>query len=369
MKIAYFDLTELVDERVILGALVDLGFDFNKLEVKLGNQIFSEFGVELSKRIDLIRNDKGVRIKLNLESDLKYRELNYVKLKRIIDSIILNDEIKRQGIEIIQTLFMVEDRISIYKAVKSFIFTFGILLGIKELKIDKTYSSRIQLGTTPLADVLKLLKGKPIFSDNKDKRLVTKLGTAIIINIIDEFDQHPEMILCESGYGIGSKEQKLRISLGDTEDSKYNQDEIITIKANIDDMQQELYDYVMELLLNVGALDVYLTSIQMKKNRPAQQLTVLTDEENLTDLLEILFTETTTLGIRINKQQRYKLKREIRKVALKDKKVDVKLGFRGDELVNIAPEYDSCRQAAKDLDLPLKEVYRRVIMSIDKMNT
>ncbi|ADL13291.1 LarC family nickel insertion protein [Acetohalobium arabaticum] len=371
MKVAYFDLTNGVDAAGILGAVIDLGWKVDNLRKLLSGLNLTELELDLVERVRVSVQDKRVGVELGLDSDLEEEMLDYKEVKELISSSNLDEMFIKEALEIFAALFKIKTELFLREVITALVYILGILNGIKMLKLERIYASSIRLGESPEFTVLELLKGNPVSFLADKERLVTELGAALVSSLVDEFNSGQNMILEDSGYGlITESSEKLRITLGSIDkEAEYQQDEVITVETNIDDMSQEFYDYIIQQLFKVGALDVYLTPIQMKKNRPAQKLTVLTAERNLNNLLEIIFAETTTLGVRINRQQRYKLEREIRQISLEGREVDVKLGFKGDKLVNIAPEYDSCKQAAEDLDLPLKEVYRRTVASIDRLDT
>jgi hypothetical protein len=163
------------------------------------------------------------------------------------------------------------------------------------------------------------------------------------------------------GYGAGSTELEipnlLRVVIGETCQDKYATDEALLVESNIDDMNPEFFGYISEQLLAQGALDVFMTPIYMKKNRPATLLSVLTARDKLDGILATVFSETTTLGVRIHSVDRKKLERETILVRTHLGDVRVKLGRIGGEVKTIAPEYEDCREIAARRGIPLKDVY------------
>ena len=172
------------------------------------------------------------------------------------------------------------------------------------------------------------------------------------------------------GYGAGEKEftipNLLRVSIGEKilkdENLKdgYVSDEAVLIETNIDDINPEFYDYIMEQLFSQGALDVFLTPIQMKKNRPAHMLSIIVYEQDLKEILEVLFSESTTLGVRIREIKRLRLGQQNFIAETKYGKIRVKVGIFKGEIKNIAPEYEDCKKMAKQHKVPLKEIYEEV---------
>jgi pyridinium-3,5-bisthiocarboxylic acid mononucleotide nickel chelatase len=161
-------------------------------------------------------------------------------------------------------------------------------------------------------------------------------------------------------YGAGDQDfpnqpNVLRVLIGETA-AAYDQDSSIVIETNIDDMNPQVYDYLIETLLRQGAQDAYLTSIIMKKGRPAVLLSVLTDRSKSDVILDTIFRETTSIGVRIREVERRKLGREIREVDTIYGKVRVKISRRGDEILSATPEYEDCRKIAEEKQIPLKQV-------------
>ena len=172
----------------------------------------------------------------------------------------------------------------------------------------------------------------------------------------------PAMKVEKIGYGAGTKELEqpnvLRVFLGELDNMK--NDTINIIETNIDNMNPEIYPYVIERLMENGALDAYLTNIIMKKGRPAIKLTVLSEMKDTDKLCNVIFDETTTLGVRILTAAKKKLDREIKTIKTKYGNVGVKISKLKNEVKNIMPEYEDCVKIAKNRKIPLKEVYEEV---------
>jgi len=252
------------------------------------------------------------------------------------------------------------------------------IIGIKALGINEIYASAIPVGKgfvkcahgllpVPAPATLELLKGIPTYSGGIESEMVTPTGAAIISTLATGFGERPLMKIKEIGYGAGEKEfsipNLLRVSTGEKISEEkdlrddYISDEAILIETNIDDMNPEFYDYIMDSLFSRGALDVFLIPIQTKKNRPAYILNIMVYEQNLKEVLEILFTESTTLGVRVREVKRLRLSQQNFMAETKYGKIRVKVGiFKGD-IKNIAPEYEDCKKIAKQHQIPLKEIY------------
>ncbi|MBI4143431.1 LarC family nickel insertion protein, partial [Candidatus Woesearchaeota archaeon] len=210
----------------------------------------------------------------------------------------------------------------------------------------------------PAPATAELLKNVPVYHNNTEAELVTPTGAAIITTLADKFGEMPAMKVEKIGYGAGTKDLEqpnvLRVFLGELENK--GDEAINVIETNIDNMNPEIYPYVVDKLMENGALDACLTSITMKKGRPAVKLTVLSDINNTDKLCDIIFDETTTLGLRIYPAQRKKLDREIKTVKTKYGNVKVKISSLNGKIQNIMPEYEDCSRIAKKYKIPLKKV-------------
>lgn len=275
----------------------------------------------------------------------------------------------------------------------------GMALGIELLGVDEVRASPLHLGSgfvkaahgllpIPAPATANLLKGIPVYSTEVKGELVTPTGAAFIASMVREFGPLPPMRINAIGYGAGSRDRDfpnvLRAYLGETSEpplpvpvapsqvnrtpyaeqhlspemaSGYHTSPAVVIEANLDDMQPQLFDPLLEHLLEADALDVTLTPAQMKKNRPGIRLQVLASPDSVDRLLHIIFTESTTIGVRTYDVQKRMLQREVITVQTKFGQVRVKLSRLGTQVVNISPEYEDCRRLAGLLGGSVKEVY------------
>ncbi|MBC7189026.1 nickel pincer cofactor biosynthesis protein LarC, partial [Candidatus Aerophobetes bacterium] len=244
--------------------------------------------------------------------------------------------------------------------------------GIDALKVEKIYASAVNLGggtvntshgilPVPAPATLEILRNVPVYSSTSSSELTTPTGAAILKVFSSGYGNIPLMRVEKVGYGAGEKELSfpnvLRILIGEME-SSLEEDEVSVIETNIDDMNPQFYGYVAELLFEKGALDVFLTPVYMKKNRPGVVLTVICEKKDEARFLEMIFRETTTLGVRVYHAKRRKLKRETRIIKTSLGEVKVKLGILNGKIVNFSPEYEDCKKIASSRSLPLKEVYQ-----------
>ena len=251
----------------------------------------------------------------------------------------------------------------------------GSIAGLKRLHIESVFASPLNLGRgtircahgklpVPAPGTGYLLKGVPVYQDDLAGELVTPTGAAVLSTLAKGpggFGPLPEMKVAAVGYGAGTMElprpNLLRVLIGDTRESDFEADLVTLLETNLDDLNPQFFDHVMAVLFKGGALDVFLTPIQMKKNRPAVALSVLCRREDADALTRCLLVETTTLGVRRQEMERVCLRRETRTVRTTYGTVPMKVARLGNEVLNAAPEYEACRKLAVKTGVPLKKIY------------
>lgn len=260
-------------------------------------------------------------------------------------------------------------------------------VGSEALQIGEWIGSPINVGggtvqcahgrlPVPAPAVVQLLKGVPVYSSGIDKELTTPTGAAIVKTLVTRFGTMPSYKILAAGYGAGSRDfpghaNVLRVTVGESvEASKAVTPEFISVlEANIDDLNPQVFGYVMDKLLEAGALDVFGTPVQMKKNRPGMLLTVLARTEDARRLAKIMFAETTTLGIRIREERREVLARRAETVQTPWGEVRIKVGSLNGYVTHYAPEYEDCRRIAMERGVPLKSVMQEAIrIYLDQQN-
>jgi uncharacterized protein (TIGR00299 family) protein len=249
------------------------------------------------------------------------------------------------------------------------------------LKVDRWFCSPLNVGggtvkcahgtlPVPAPATLELLKGAPVYSGDVKKELVTPTGAAMIRALAAEFGPIPAMQVEATGYGAGARSfpgmaNVARITVGEavTTGSALGapQDTVTVIEANLDDMSAQVFGYTMERLLEAGALDVFGTPVQMKKNRPGVVLTVLAKPQDVERLSAIIFAETTTIGVRVRQESRYTLAREHVPVNTSWGEVRIKVARSGGKVTNYAPEFEDCRRLAASNGVPLKLVMQEAL--------
>ena len=388
MKIAYFDCFSGISGDMILGALIDAGLDLKELDLELRKLKISGFKLKAEKTEKL--GISGTKFKVDVTEHHVERHLK--DMIEIVDQSELSDDVKILSKKIFKELATVEAKIHNKNieeihfhevgGLDSVIDVIGSLIGIKKLGIEGVHSSKVHVGTgfvecehgtipVPAPATLELLKEIPIYSEGIRAELVTPTGACILKTLSKSFGVMPEMKMKKIGYGAGSRDLEipnlLRVYIGETNPCEYEEDEVILIETNLDDMSPELFDYTCGMLLKQGVLDVFMTPIFMKKTRPATMLSVLATSDKLEEALSIIFKETTTLGVRIQRLERKKLVREVISVKTKFGEIRVKVSKVGEQIKNIAPEYEDCKEIASRQQIPLKDVYDEARGSAQKM--
>ena len=381
MRIAYFDCFSGISGNMVLGALLDAGLELDVLREALAGLQIS--GYEIKARrvvkkhiactlVDVETREVGVERHLSDILDIIGESTLPGDVKQTCGRIftrLAEAEAKVHGLDVEDIHFHEVGGLD------AIVDVVGSVAGLKLLGIEEVYSSPLHLGTgfvecahgrfpVPAPATLELVRGVPTYGRDVEAELVTPTGAAIITTLAKGFGPSPTMEVEAIGYGAGYRDlpipNLLRVSVGralEPRERGYEEDIVTLMEANIDDMNPEFYEHVMARLFDRGALDVFLTPIQMKKSRPAVKLSALVREADLGGVLDVFFEETTTLGVRLYEVRRKKLAREEIVVGTRYGKVSVKVGRLGDAVKNISPEYEDCRRIAEREGIPLKEVY------------
>ncbi|HXR10499.1 MAG TPA: nickel pincer cofactor biosynthesis protein LarC, partial [Candidatus Acidoferrales bacterium] len=221
----------------------------------------------------------------------------------------------------------------------------------------------------PAPATVELLKGAPVYSSGIQAELVTPTGAAIVKTLAARFASFPEIRIEKTGYGAGSRNfpghaNVVRLTVGEALPelaAKTSQETITVLEANLDDLNPQVFGYVMDRLLAEGALDVFAMPVQMKKSRPGTLLTVLCKPEDAAGLTQIIFTETSTLGVRRREEKRQVLARKFVTVATAWGEVRMKIATMNGAVTNYSPEYEDCRRIAVENHVPLKSVMNEAV--------
>jgi uncharacterized protein (TIGR00299 family) protein len=379
MKIAYLDCSSGISGDMFIGALVDAGVPLKYLEQELSKIPLK--GYTLKKKSVKRCGIKAIKVDVELNRrTVKARKWSDVQ--RIIRSSKLDKDIKEKGLALFKKLFDVEAKVHGKRtetthlhelgAVDCIVDIFAVLTGLKYLGIEKIYSSPVNIGSgsvhtehgtmpVPAPATLALLKKAEIYGTDTRNELTTPTGALLVSHLTEGFGEIPGMMITGFGYGAGGINLKrmpnvLRIVIGDSGGGRVYE-EIYVVETNIDDMIPQFYHHVMEKLFKTGALDVFLTNVIMKKQRPGIKLTVLVNEGLLQKAMDIILKETTTIGVRFTKWGRIALRRESEEIMTKFGKVMFKRVFNDKDILRIYPEYDDCRMIAKKTGIPVHIVY------------
>lgn len=394
MKILYFDCSSGISGNMTIGALLEIINDENYLLNELKKLNIDGYEIKISKKVKNGITGTYVDVLLEHEHHHKHKDHNHENehthhhehrnlsdVNKIIDNSTLNEEVKKLAKKIFLRVAKAESKVHNKPleevhfhevgAIDSIIDIVGTAILINKINPDKIVSSTVNDGY----GFIECAHGKmavpvpatsEIFSNSNvkfrqieiDTELVTPTGAAIIAELATDFMPLPEMQVEKIGWGSGSKDLQipnvLKVYYGNIEDEK---DDIVVMETNIDDCGGELLGYTQELLFKNGALDVFFTPIFMKKNRPGYRMSITCKQEDKLKLQNIIFRETTTIGIRYRKEHRAVLKREIIEIETKYGKIKAKkVKNNGEEY--LYPEYEEIKKIAEKNNIPLKNFYK-----------
>src|SRR5579884_3639075 len=364
MKLVYFDCFSGISGDMTLGALADAGVPLDRIREELrGLQVP---GWEISSEKVWKNGMAATYVRVKTEDTSRHRSLS--SILEILDKSSLAAPVRERAAAIFRKLGEAEasvhdvplEKIHFHEvgAVDAIVDIVGACVGFAELGIERFVCSPLNVGggtakmahgvlPVPAPATAKLLIGKPTYSTGVQKELVTPTGAAIVATLCDAFGPQPAMATNAIGYGAGS---------ADLEGEPVFQEEIAVMEANMDDMNPQIYGYFLEKALAAGALDVYTTPVQMKKNRPGTLLTVLAKPEDVSPLTKLIFSETTTFGVRIQPARRHVLPREHVSVATEYGEVRVKVSRVNGRIFHAAPEFEDCKRIASEKNVPLQRV-------------
>jgi uncharacterized protein (TIGR00299 family) protein len=389
MKLAYFDCFSGISGDMTLGALVDAGCDVEHL--RSGLRSLQVPGWELSAEKVWKNGMAATYIRVKAEDQQKHRSLSAIL--EILRNSQLVGPVRERAAAIFQKLGEAEARVHkvpIEKihfhevgAVDSIVDIVGACIGFHAIGIEQFACSPLNVGggtakmahgilPVPAPATANLLQGKPTYSSGVQRELVTPTGAAIVATLCDSFGPQPPMTVSAIGYGAGTADLEgqpnvLRIMIGEAAEKAVPgyDEEITVIEANLDDMNPQIYGYFSEKAFCAGALDVYTTPVQMKKNRPGTLVTVLCRPADADTLIALIFAETTTFGVRTYRAQRRVLPRESVLVATSFGDVHIKRSRVNGRILHVAPEYDDCRKLASEKNVPLQRVINEALRSYE----
>lgn len=388
-RILYLDPFSGIAGDMFLGTLIDLGVKPSELRKQL-----DKLNVEYDLKVEKV-NKRGIsatKVKVLIPKKELHEEhltsghnhgIHLSEICEILDN--LDDPVREKAKRMFDILAEAESKIhGIPKeklhfhevgGIDAIIEIVGAIVGVKLLDVDKIYCGVVSVGSgfvvmehgkypVPAPVTAELLRGTPVYIDPSIKaELVTPTGAVILKELVDEFV--PITFRIEKmGYGAGDRDLErpnvLRGYLGYFPDLRHSNNRSVLIETNIDDMNPEIYGYLMEKLFRKGAAEVYYTPIYMKKNRPGTKVSVLCPTSRKDEIITTLLNETTSIGVRVFYPEKIEVQREIKETETKYGKAKVKIAKYNSEIINIAPEYESCREIAEKAGKPLKAIYEIV---------
>ena len=389
MRVVYFDCFAGVSGDMIVGALLDLGVDCDALKSKLSSLAIGSYGINFRR----VERGGIAATKFDVEVDLHDQPARTLgDIRSIILESSLSDKTKQRSLAVFERLADAEakvhgttrNEIHFHEvgAVDSIVDIVAAMIGFEMLGVDRFYCSPLRVGRgvietehgrlpVPAPATAEVLRGVPIYAGDLNGEFVTPTGAAIVSTLCEVFGHLSTMKINAVGYGAGARDPRelpnaLRLMLGEMDDSDGDinstkaasmRDESVTvIETNIDDMNPQVYGFVMERAFAIGALDVFMIPAQMKKDRPGVLLTVLCKPEMTDALITMLLAQTTTLGVRYYRANRRVLERAIETVDTEYGPVRIKVARDGDRTLHFQPEYEDCARLALESQTPLIEV-------------
>ncbi len=382
MKILYFDAFAGASGDMILGALVAAGVDAGRLTRKLKLPGVSRYEIEF-KSVTRAGLDATHAV-VKTEPETHHR--NLADILNIVNGSPLSDDVKERAAQIFTRLAAAEARVhntSIERvhfhevgATDAIVDIIGACIGFEMLGVEKFHSSALHTGSgtvemahgrfpVPPPAVIELLQDAPAYSTDIKGELLTPTGAAIITTVCaGNFGALPAMRIRAAGYGAGTREYPrfpnvLRVIVGeapDEVDEDAQHERLTMLETNLDDASGQIIGALMERALEAGALDCFFTPVQMKKNRPGALVSVLCRMSEANSLRELLFRETTTLGVRSYEVDRHALRREFRTIATEFGAIDVKVAFVNGMMRSGEPEFDQCRRQAEKFGVAVRAV-------------
>ena len=426
MRIAYLDCFSGMSGDMFLGALIDAGIPSRVFEetvkaLDIGARLeisrVNRSGISAIKVDVLVHGEKELPREVYWEQQAHQHEEHehghkhdhgsahthedkhehghgrgLKEIKQIISTAAVSETTKQTAIAIFQALGEAESKIhntdvdSIHfhevGAVDAMVDILCAAVGAEVLGADEIVCSPLNVGggtvkcahgvfPVPAPATVELLKGAPVYSSGLNVELVTPTGAAIVKVLSKRFASFPQMKIEKTGYGAGTRDFQghanvVRLTVGDSEDALNagaTHETVSVVEANLDDLNPQVFGYVMDRLLDEGALDVFGIPVQMKKNRPGTLLTVLCRPQDSAKLTKLIFSETTTLGVRQREEDRQALQRKWVIVVTRWGEVRLKIASMNGTITNYAPEYEDCRRIAAEQHVPLKTVMQEALQN------
>jgi pyridinium-3,5-bisthiocarboxylic acid mononucleotide nickel chelatase len=381
MRIAYFDCFSGVSGDMFLGALLDAGLSLERLKDELAKLQLSHYDLRTEKVSK--QGIGGTRATVMVDADHHQHHRGLRQIREIIERSALQESIQRKSLEIFTRLAEAEAQVHQTSveavhfhevgAMDAILDVVGAVIGLHCLGIEQVYCSPLHVGSgtvvcahgtlpVPAPATAELLKGRPVYATGVVGELVTPTGAAILTTLSTGFGPMPSMIPERIGYGAGARELNipnlLRVFIGESSGPAGDVEAecVAVLETSIDDMNPQLYEYIIGKILGLGALDIFLTPVQMKKNRPGTLITVICQTGEIARFSDFLLRETTTIGLRWRVDQRLKARRRMQEVQTRFGPIRIKIASIGGRIVNVSPEYEDCKRLAQEKGIPLKDI-------------
>ncbi len=387
--IAYLDCFSGISGDMTLGALVDLGVPVKWLVEQLEALPLNGFHIEVES---VQKNGIGAK-NVFVTALENHKDRNYRSISALIENSKLPEMVKKKSLDVFDRIAVAEgkihgcskDDVHFHEVggIDAIIDIIGSMLGFHYLNIDKVICSKLPMGKgfvncmhgslpLPAPATLEILKGFPIYGVNIDQEIVTPTGAGIATVVADAFGEFPDMVIEKTGYGSGKHDiddrpNLIRIIVGKAKNQAHIMAETMeVVETVIDDMNPEIFGYLMETLFDHGALDVNYQPVFMKKNRPGTKVEVVCRPQDRPDMIQQILSETTTTGVRYHKTKRTILKREKGSIDTEFGSIRAKKVTLYDGQLKIIPEYEECRRIAIERKMPIIHVYDAISRDMTK---
>ena len=388
MRLAYFDCIAGISGDMALAALIDAGADFAPLKDELAKLPIGPFDIDVEEVETHGIHAKRVVVRASTAGVIR----TYASIRTLLDAAGLPVDALELAQRIFRRLAEAEARVHRKEidlvtfhevgAVDSIVDITGTALALSMLGVERVFSSAVPTGfgmtktdhgamPIPAPAVVELLRGAPLYSKGVPVELVTPTGAAILAATVEGFGELPMMIVGSVGYGAGTHRldfpNVLRVMVGEQAGARGGDEPAggdsteVVLDTNVDDLNPELYGFVIERLLAAGAQDAWLTPVVMKKGRPGVKISVLCSPERAETMRAIVFRETGTLGVRSTEVSKRALDRETVKVETSHGAVAVKVGLFEGRPITVSPEYEDCTRVAREAGVPARDVYEEAV--------
>ncbi len=383
MKILFYDCFSGISGDMNLGAMIDIGVEKEFLTGELGKLNLK--GWELAVEKDQRHGITGTKVTVR-QTRHEHAHWHLSDIEKIIDDSTLDRATKDLSKKIFHKIAVAEakvhnvsvDHVHFHEvgAIDSIIDVVGAAICYNKLNVEGVHVSPVELGSgfvncdhgklpVPAPATAELIKGMRVKQGGVKFEATTPTGAAILATIGSDFNNAGSLKIEKTGYGIGQKENPdlpniLRVYLGESSENNESGHEALHLECNIDDMNPELFDFVSERLFKAGASDVFLTNIMMKKGRPGIVLNVICEAGISESVKAIIFTESTSIGIRTFSFRKDTLARKLETIETEFGTVNIKRSYFKDKEVSVKPEYEDCKRIALERGIPVREVYNRI---------